>query len=1173
MLNIDPTNQPEEDLYRVVYKYLESARHPLTSRQLTRRIRSEHKCPEYKIARELRNLFKCGKVVQRNGKWLVKTEEKTNDGQLYLKESKPVISRPNVSPETAELIWGFDPTEGDEQSKETEKTPRNWSYFRKLLAYYRECVRNEGGSKAMAYCNQLGKTFLFLHKTSNWMPKSGTPWRTFIPLGPHLSEFVNSLPREGDDTSLVLGYPVSAFYKEEKLGPPVSGLMPVFFYSVECSLKDQGLVLHISEPIPEVNLQWLEYAFSRKNESQNNFLSACGFIRSGMAEIKHHTFDKHEIFPSLGSLTSTLNTFLPRKIVEPLNPFLVPSEPIKEPFQNGIYNRAVVMLAKKTMYSARLLKELTAIASASDKELDRTALRHVFFDAALPDTEGQEINKDPADEEIVADVFTFNAAQRRAVASLLTNKLSVITGPPGTGKSQVVAGCTINALFNDKSVLFSSRNHKAIDAVVHRLTDSKGTPLIIRANSKEDPNLRFNFSKAIRSMLVSQSNPLAREKMDNARRYLKKRLAERGKAALEARHTAHCASLLGEIEEKVSYLKTEMDQELTAFLDRLPEVFPNDLVQQISKMILTASLISSTRDEACKVKGGRFAIIKFFYTYLKLRFALKAIPGIPSFAFLPIRKARILLNQAIPGLSRASEYSQMKQDAKSIENDIRHLPPLEKNVKNLAEITRHLEGHLEGMKTLYVQSRQGLPEGVDSATLAGLRSGLNSLFTGLLDGKVDRTVRQTLVKEAPGILKAFPAWAVTSLSIGSRIPLLPGLFDLALIDEASQSDIPSAIPILFRAKRAGVIGDPLQLTHVSKLSLSKDTMLWKKIEDSEIKDFRFSYSQYSLYDLCASIRAVDPVLLNITYRGSESIAQYSNHLFYGGNLQVGTDPEGLNPPSGMKPGIHWTEISGDIASAGGSGCYCTQEIGEVVKVVGNMLEQNNFKGSIGVVTPFRQQANRIQDALFDGGVNYAVLNSAQLMVQTAHGFQGDERDVIIFSLCAGPDMPQGSRAFLRETGYLFNVAVSRARAVLHVIGNKKWASSCGISHIQKLADDPVKIMPQPQATPWAPHESPWEKVLFEALMDAGLDPKPQFPVRNRRLDMALIRSGDPELKLDIEVDGDCHRNPDGSRKFDDTWRDIQLQGLGWKVIRFWTYQLRENLHSCVDDVVKIWEGK
>lgn len=81
---------------------------------------------------------------------------------------------------------------------------------------------------------------------------------------------------------------------------------------------------------------------------------------------------------------------------------------------------------------------------------------------------------------------------------------------------------------------------------------------------------------------------------------------------------------------------------------------------------------------------------------------------------------------------------------------------------------------------------------------------------------------------------------------------------------------------------------------------------------------------------------------------------------------------------------------------------------------------------------------------------------------------------------------------------------------------------------------------------------------------------PQFPVSSRRLDLALIRKGDNPLKIDVEVDGDCHRNPDGSRKIDDIWRDIQLQGMGWKVMRVWVYQLRENLNDSVKKIVEVY---
>ena len=69
---------------------------------------------------------------------------------------------------------------------------------------------------------------------------------------------------------------------------------------------------------------------------------------------------------------------------------------------------------------------------------------------------------------------------------------------------------------------------------------------------------------------------------------------------------------------------------------------------------------------------------------------------------------------------------------------------------------------------------------------------------------------------------------------------------------------------------------------------------------------------------------------------------------------------------------------------------------------------------------------------------------------TAHGFQGDARDVMLFSLCVGPDMPERARQFLRETGNLINVAISRARAICHVFGDLDYAAQCGVPYLETL---------------------------------------------------------------------------------------------------------------------------
>ena len=367
-----------------------------------------------------------------------------------------------------------------------------------------------------------------------------------------------------------------------------------------------------------------------------------------------------------------------------------------------------------------------------------------------------------------------------------------------------------------------------------------------------------------------------------------------------------------------------------------------------------------------------------------------------------------------------------------------------------------------------------------------------------------------------------------------------------------------------------MVGDPFQLTHCSKLSESKDNTLRRQRGLTQLENSRFAYTDHSLYDLCASSGNVTPIFLSETYRSVREIAEYSNQAFYGGRLRVATDQERLTIPVGMKPGIHWTHVEGEIKSGGGSGCFCTEEVDNVVELVKFILVDNEFRGTLGVVTPFRQQANRLKDALFEGGVDFGALERAEVLVDTAHGFQGDERDVVVFSLCAGPNMPMGGRSFLRDRGNLFNVAVSRARCILHVIGNREWAKSSGIRHVKNLALLRETWTRKAIRGPWHPHESPWEEIFCKAMEAAGLSPVPQVPVSSRRLDLALIRNGKNAIKIDIEVDGDCHRNSDGSRKIDDVWRDIQLQGMGWKVMRFWVYQLREDIDGCVSKVVDTW---
>lgn len=438
-------------------------------------------------------------------------------------------------------------------------------------------------------------------------------------------------------------------------------------------------------------------------------------------------------------------------------------------------------------------------------------------------------------------------------------------------------------------------------------------------------------------------------------------------------------------------------------------------------------------------------------------------------------------------------------------------------------------------------------------------------------------VRTMLVQELPKslttVFHCFPCWAVTSLSVKRFLPLLPGLFDLALIDEASQSSIPSAIPVLFRARRAGIIGDPSQLRFVSRMTADREALLRRELGLSSLADLRFTFAENSIYDLASGSPSATPFLLDCTFRNTGAIAEYSNQLFYGGRLQVGTDGTKLRTP-GITPGsILWQNVRGMLCRGEGQRSFwCPEEVQKVVEIVKKLLLSDHYNGTIGIVTPFREQARRIEDKLQISGIPQDLQRNACLLSDTAHGFQGGECDVIIFSLCSGNGLTDGALKFLRENPNLFNVSVSRARAILYVVGDREWTADCGIPHIALLADT-EKLHPRPQRKPvWYPYESPYEKLLAKALERIGLHPLPQVPVGYRRLDLALRDESHPECRLDIEVDGENHRDAWGRRKSDDVWRTLELNAAGWKVIRFWTFEIRDNLRGCTGRIQREWES-
>lgn len=191
----------------------------------------------------------------------------------------------------------------------------------------------------------------------------------------------------------------------------------------------------------------------------------------------------------------------------------------------------------------------------------------------------------------------------------------------------------------------------------------------------------------------------------------------------------------------------------------------------------------------------------------------------------------------------------------------------------------------------------------------------------------------------------------------------------------------------------------------------------------------------------------------------------------------------------------------------------------------------------GVVTPFRLQAEKIRDALRRRPWGKGMVEVA---VGTAHLFQGNERDVMVFSPVVSEGMRSRLVRWVVETEPLLNVAVTRARAALHVVGDRAACRRAG-GFLAELAADASGG----GAVRRAEFESAAEERMADFLDRAGLWYINQHPFGRYRLDVFLVSP--LGRRIDLEVDGRGHRSDEGGRS--DEVRDAALRAAGIEVIR------------------------
>jgi len=1120
--------KPISDIEAICWRVVSEKGYPISTRDIHKRVGVYLKdVKEYQVAEVLRNLQQQRVVLKADNKWKVlksppADEGNKKDAQIIdqLCEATGIAQNKSDSVKRMPVV-----TDGRKKRK------GRWATFRRLVDYYLDCIEQTEMPQLRAYFERENDTWIQLRSPIPWdRLHSGAP--VGVPkVSREQSAFERNRMQRDEEQSLYLGYPLEVI--ETRDGN--RWLMPILSIPVKGSNGDSGFSLS-QDGVVMPNKAWMDGKF-RKASDREAFQRYLGILVSDEDE-SGNAPDRR-----VGILAQKVEQYFGDKTRERfrMDQLSTPDWTTVEP---GIYNACILSIGGRFRFSKSLMSELRHIAdNLSDEQLDHTALATFF-----PHKEAKEHTQNYSDACLrspiahVAGIDPLNELQELSVHMALNRSLSAVTGPPGTGKSAVVRNIMLNMGIHDRSVLFASKNHRALDAVEKPLNKlSKNGPLVIRM-AQQDWTARRPLHILLRELL---NRPFA----DDANQI--DQCVEQLDRLLELREITR-TDLASLIEQK--QIREELFADQECVYGSIPLTWRSlNYGKSIRKIVGSHSSADITGFvKMWKSKGVRRWLFQLF---LSRKFK-NANVLCAAIEVLYNRTDQSVWDSCIKWMEYFEHASRIEQ----LDSQLKELP-------SRNSLNEDIQKCDDQVKTNLTKAIDQLASGARSFSDAERRK-MSALRAALQTfGQV--RLQKEFFEQASAILKLFPLWATTSQSIKSTLPLIPGCFDLLVVDEASQCDIASTIPLLARCQRAIIVGDPMQLQHVTKLQVQGDRelLIAHDLTSSDLQ--RFSYRANSLFDCVrSSISGSDYVALREHFRCHPDIASFASETFYQSSLIIRTDFSSHNSAFHGKTGLQWHDVSGDVLRPGNGmgGVHAPDERKFIINAL-KELEQQEFDGTIGVATPFNAQKQRLADEI-QQELPQVFIERTQLHVDTAHGFQGDERDVVFFSLCCGPSMPDGSRFFITQEGNLFNVAITRARKALRLVGNLSWAQECKIPFIEKCANRAMYSHEKPCNAGEEIYQSPWEKKFHEALIDAEIEVIPQYPVAGRFLDLAALKP----VKLDIEVDGEAyHRTAAGNRKDDDIWRDQQLMSCGWKVCRFWVYQLKEDLDGCVRKVEGILE--
>lgn len=453
---------------------------------------------------------------------------------------------------------------------------------------------------------------------------------------------------------------------------------------------------------------------------------------------------------------------------------------------------------------------------ATKRGVDQTAVAALYQPGEAPEAAGE-----------LAGALPLSPSQRAAILAARTAPVTVIGGPPGSGKTHTLAALALDAVGAGRSVLLASRTRNAADVLGDALRKAGGpTPILFG-----DSELRQGMARELGDGLSA---------------------VRRGGSGVLELGRDRAVAAVARVEQAVAAALREEDQADAARRNQALMATHRAIAPLAFSRDADLDRLRALLDRAVHPRG-LFAGWRSRWSGRAVRRGAGAAPEVT------------LVDLEAALLAAAESAAQVRLAAAGGTNlaSLRGLLA-EEDVRGRAAVAEFLK--------VFAASRRG----------SGPRRAVAALAAALRSGRAQR--RRALADIASDdLVAALPLWVGTLGDVEDILPATPGMFDLVVIDEASHVDQPLAAPALLRGKRAVIAGDPRQLRHVSFVS---DAAVREAIaaEGTESLGDRLDVPKVSLFDAAAGAAGVH--WLTEHHRCAPHLIGFAASRFYDGKIAL-----------------------------------------------------------------------------------------------------------------------------------------------------------------------------------------------------------------------------------------------------------------------------------------------